>query len=63
VGTLLNDLFGVRLAFTTAGASVACAVMTFSIMVRSIRLSLEAVDGGLEQAARTLGAGWLDRPT
>ena len=40
---------------------LACAVMTFPVMVRSIRLSLEAVDPGLEQAARTLGAGRLDR--
>jgi molybdate transport system permease protein len=35
--------------------------MTFPIMVRSIRLALESIDRGLEQAARTLGAGWLDR--
>jgi molybdate transport system permease protein len=61
VGALLHDWFGIRLVFTTAGASLACAVMTFPIMVRSVRLSLEAIDGGLEQAARTLGAGWLDR--
>ena len=61
IGALLNDWFGVRLAFTTAGASLACLVMTFPIMVRSIRLSLDAVDPGLEQAARTLGAGRLDR--
>jgi molybdate transport system permease protein len=61
VGKLLSDWFGVRLVFTTAGASLACAVMTFPLMVRSVRLSLDAIDGGLEQAARTLGAGWLDR--
>jgi molybdate transport system permease protein len=61
VGRYLFDWFGIRLAFTTAGASVACAVMTFPIMVRAIRLSLEAVDPGLEQAARTLGASPLDR--
>lgn len=61
IGVLLHDWFGIRLVFTTAGASLACAVMTFPIMVRSVRLSLDAVDGGLEQAARTLGAGWLDR--
>jgi molybdate transport system permease protein len=61
IGMLLHDWFGVRLVFTTAGASLACAVMTFPIMVRSVRLSLDAIDGGLEQAARTLGAGWLDR--
>jgi molybdate transport system permease protein len=61
IGILLNDWFGVRLVFTTAGASLACAVMTFPIMVRSVRLSLDAIDSGLEQAARSLGAGPLDR--
>lgn len=61
LGSLLYDWFGVRLVFTTAGASLACAVMTFPVMVRSIRLSLDAVDRHLEQAARTLGAGRLDR--
>jgi molybdate transport system permease protein len=61
VGALLNDWFGVRLVFTSAGASLACAVMTFPVMVRAVRLALEAVDPGLEQAARSLGAGWLDR--
>ena len=61
IGSLLQDWFGVRLVFTTAGASLACAVMTFPIMVRSVRLSLESMDRGLEQAAQTLGAGWLDR--
>ena len=61
IGSVLDDWFGVRLVFTTAGASLACGVMTFPVMMRSIRLSLEAVDRNLEQAARTLGAGWLDR--
>jgi molybdate transport system permease protein len=61
VGALLQEWFGIRLAFTTAGAALACAVMTFPVMVRSIRLSLDTVDAGLEQAARTLGAGRLDR--
>jgi molybdate transport system permease protein len=61
IGAILDQWFGVRLVFTTAGASLACATMTFPIMVRSVRLSLDAVDAGLEQAARTLGAGWLDR--
>ena len=61
IGSLLQGWFGVRLVFTTAGASLACAVMTFPIMVRSVRLSLESMDRGLEQAAQTLGAGWLDR--
>ena len=61
IGALLYDVFGIRLVFTTAGASLACAVMTFPVMVRAIRLSLEAADPTLEQAARTLGAGRLDR--
>jgi molybdate transport system permease protein len=61
LGSLLLQWFGVRLAFTSAGASLACAVMTFPIMVRSVRLAIEAIDPGLEQAARTLGAGRLDR--
>ncbi len=61
VGELLNDWFGVRLAFTTAGATLATAIMTFPLMVRAIRLSAGAVDRGLEDAARTLGAGPFDR--
>jgi molybdate transport system permease protein len=61
IGSLLLNWFGIRLVFTTAGAALACAVMTFPIMVRSIRLSLEAVDPRLEHAARSLGAGTLDR--
>jgi molybdate transport system permease protein len=61
IGSILHDWFGIRLVFTTAGAALACGVMTFPIMVRAIRLSLEAVDPGLDQAARTLGAAWLDR--
>ena len=61
IGALLNNWFGVRLVFTTAGASLACAVMTFPVMVRAVRLSLESADPGLEQAARTLGATRFDR--
>ncbi len=60
-GRLLLAWFGVRLAFTTAGAALACAVMTFPIMVRTVRLAIEAIDPRLDQAARTLGAGRLDR--
>ncbi|HKP27260.1 MAG TPA: molybdate ABC transporter permease subunit [Dongiaceae bacterium] len=61
IGAPLNDWFGVRFAFTTAGATLATAVMTFPLMVRAIRLSAGAVDRGLEDAARTLGAGPVDR--
>ena len=61
LGALLNHFFGVRLAFTTAGAALACGVMVFPIMVRAVRQAIDAIDPGLEQAARTLGAGRLDR--
>ena len=61
VGAWLQWAFGIRLAFTTAGASLACAVMSFPLMVRAVRLSLDAVDRGLQDAARTLGAGPVDR--
>jgi molybdate transport system permease protein len=61
LGAWLDSTFGVRLAFTSAGAALATAVMTFPLMVRAIRLSLESIDPGLEEAARTLGAGPLDR--
>lgn len=61
LGGWLKDHFGIQLAFTTAGAALATAVMTFPLMVRAMRLSLENIDRGLEDAARTLGAGPLDR--
>ena len=61
IGSLLYSGFGVRLVFTTAGAALATAVMAFPLMVRAIRLSIEAIDHGLDEAARTLGAGPLDR--
>ncbi len=61
IGSWLYNTFGIQLAFTTAGAALATAVMTFPLMVRSIRIALEGVDKGLEDAARTLGARTLDR--
>lgn len=61
LGAALYHWFGVRLVFTRAGAVLACAVMVLPLMLRAVRLSLEAVDHGLEEAARTLGAGPLDR--
>jgi molybdate transport system permease protein len=60
-GRLLWEWFGVRLAFTLQGAALATAVMSFPLIVRAVRLSLDAVDPGLEAAARSLGAGPLDR--
>ncbi len=61
VGAALQDWLGVRLVFTTAGAALACGVMVFPLMVRAVRQSIEAMDPGVEQAARSLGAGPLDR--
>jgi molybdate transport system permease protein len=61
IGQWLDQMFGIRLAFTSTGASVAAAVMTFPLMVRAIRLSLDAVDPRLHAAARTLGARPMDR--
>ena len=57
VGGWLYDTLGVTVAFTWKGAAIAAAVMAFPLMVRAMRLSLEAVDRRLEAAARTLGAG------
>jgi molybdate transport system permease protein len=59
LGRFLHDAFGLTIAFTWKGAALASAVMAFPLMVRAIRLSVEAVDRGLEAAARTLGAGPL----
>jgi len=57
IGEWLYDWFGFTFAFSWQGAVLASAVMAFPLMVRAIRLALEAVDTKLEQAARTLGAG------
>ena len=57
LGAFLADTFGIVLSFRWTGAAVACAVMGFPLMVRAIRLSIEAVDRRLEAAAGTLGAG------
>ncbi|MEE8188140.1 MAG: molybdate ABC transporter permease subunit [Kiloniellales bacterium] len=57
LGRILLQTFGVSLPFTWEGAALAAAVMAFPLMVRAMRLSLEAVDRRLEAAARTLGAG------
>ncbi len=56
VGGFLDAHFGVVFAFRWTGAAVAAAVMAFPLMVRAIRLAIEAVDPKLEQAAATLGA-------
>ncbi|WP_312980987.1 molybdate ABC transporter permease subunit [Atlantibacter sp.] len=57
IGQWLYDWFGLTFAFSWRGAVLAAGVMSFPLMVRAIRLALEAVDLKLEQAARTLGAG------
>jgi len=57
IGKYLHDWFGLTFAFSWRGAVLAACVMSFPLMVRAIRLALEAVDLRLEQAARTLGAG------
>jgi molybdate transport system permease protein len=57
IGGWLYDAFGITLGFRWTGAAVASAVMGFPLLVRAVRLSVEAVDRRLEQAARTLGAG------
>ena len=56
VGQILYDWFGIVLSFRWTGAVLACAVMGFPLLVRAIRLSIEAVDRKLEDAAGTLGA-------
>ena len=56
LGALLDEYCGIVFAFRWSGAAVAAAIMGFPLMVRAIRLSIEAIDSGLEDAARTLGA-------
>lgn len=56
LGAWLADNFGIVFSFRWTGAALACGVMAFPLMVRAIRLSIEAVDRKLEQAAATLGA-------
>ncbi|MFC0267378.1 molybdate ABC transporter permease subunit [Kushneria aurantia] len=56
IGSWLLETFGISLPFTWQGAALAGGVMAFPLLVRAVRLSLEAVDPKLEAAARTLGA-------
>ena len=56
IGGWLYDTFGITVIFTWQGAAVAAGVMAFPLLVRAIRLAMEAVDAKLETAARTLGA-------
>ena len=59
MGGWMHDTFGILLIFNWKGAAITATVMAFPLMVRSMRLSLEAVDRRLEAAARTLGASRL----
>lgn len=61
VGAFLEDHFGIVFSFRWTGAALACGIMAFPLMVRAIRLSIEAIDRRLEDAAATLGANriWL----
>jgi molybdate transport system permease protein len=59
IGAFLADNFGIVFSFRWTGAALACGVMGFPLMVRAIRLSIEAVDTRLEEAAGTLGASRL----
>ena len=61
IGAPLEQWFGASVLFRWTGAAIAAAVMALPLMVRAIRLSIEAIDRRLEEAARTLGAGPLDR--
>jgi molybdate transport system permease protein len=56
IGAFLADHLGLVFAFRWTGAALACGIMAFPLLVRPIRLSIEAVDRKLEQAAETLGA-------
>ncbi len=55
-GRFLEEVFGITIAFRWTGAALAAAIMGLPLMVRAMRLSIEAVDRRLELAARTLGA-------
>ena len=57
VGAFLADHFGIVFSFRWTGAALACGIMAFPLMVRAIRLAIEAVEPRLEEAAGTLGAG------
>jgi molybdate transport system permease protein len=56
IGSLLADQFGIVFAFRWTGAALACGIMGFPLLVRAVRLAIEAVDDRLEEAAGTLGA-------
>jgi molybdate transport system permease protein len=59
IGSVLDSVFGITLAFQWTGAALAASIMAFPLMVRAMRLAIEAVDPRLEEAAATLGASRL----
>ncbi|WP_116599195.1 molybdate ABC transporter permease subunit [Primorskyibacter marinus] len=59
IGGFLESVFGIVVAFRWTGAALAAAIMAFPLMVRAMRLAIESVDPGLEEAAATLGASRL----
>jgi molybdate transport system permease protein len=61
LGSMLEEYFGIVVAFRWTGAALAAALMGFPLMIRAIRLSLEAIDHNLVAAAATLGANraWI----
>ena len=59
VGAFLADHFGIVFSFRWTGAALACGIMGFPLLVRPIRLAIEAIDRRLEDAAATLGANRL----
>ncbi len=61
IGRHLLQPLGIELIFTWKAAVIATSVVGFPLMVRSIRIGMESIDLRLIDAARTLGAGWLDR--
>jgi molybdate transport system permease protein len=61
LGAFFYETFGIRFVFSWTGAVLASAILTFPFQVRAIRLSLEAEEPGLKQAAETLGANAWDR--
>jgi molybdate transport system permease protein len=56
IGTFLAETFGIVFSFRWTGAALACGIMGFPLLVRPMRISLEAIDRRLEDAAATLGA-------
>ena len=59
IGSFLFENFNINLSFSWVGAAIACSVMSFPLMVRPIRVLMEAQDKRIDEAARTLGASEL----